>query len=170
MFLPRSATPPACRRYALPNALLRSLVCAVMNVRSLTSIVQGGYLDMSAFIAEQGFKTGKGGYQKVRPAAAFVRCAAVPTIRLTRSPRRCSHSAHSEFQTLSAISRGPTTRTLRTSNEANNCLTTVRAQTVLPVPQSAQSAPVSRLCRNSIARFCSSVSCSGVFKVCHGLS
>ena len=35
--------------------------------------LQGGYLDMSAFIAEQGFKTGKGGYQKARSAAAFVR-------------------------------------------------------------------------------------------------
>ena len=38
-------------------------------VRVLTLSTQGGYLDMSAFIAEQGFKTGKGGYQKVRSAA-----------------------------------------------------------------------------------------------------
>jgi hypothetical protein len=29
-------------------------------------VPQGGYLDMAAFIAEQGFKTGKGGYQKAR--------------------------------------------------------------------------------------------------------
>jgi len=30
-------------------------------------VPQGGYLDMTAFIAEQGFKTGKGGYQKEYP-------------------------------------------------------------------------------------------------------
>ena len=28
-------------------------------------VPQGGYLDMAAFIGEQGYKTGKGGYQKV---------------------------------------------------------------------------------------------------------
>jgi len=27
---------------------------------------QGGYMDISSFIAGQGFKTGKGGYQKAR--------------------------------------------------------------------------------------------------------
>lgn len=36
-------------------------------------VPQGGYLDMSAFIAEQGFKTGKGGYQKDYPPLYVLR-------------------------------------------------------------------------------------------------
>ena len=42
-------------------------LCAPGWLGMLKCGLQGGYLDMSAFIAEQGFKTGKGGYQKVRP-------------------------------------------------------------------------------------------------------
>lgn len=36
-------------------------------------VPQGGYLDMSAFIDEQGFKTGKGGYQKDYPPLYVLR-------------------------------------------------------------------------------------------------
>jgi len=44
--------------------------------------LQGGYLDMSAFIAEQGFKTGKGGYQKVRPTCRYLGCSLCLSYRL----------------------------------------------------------------------------------------
>ena len=63
--------PTQCNAAGVPQVRTGECVCAplfasafgVLNPASL----QGGYLDMSAFIAEQGFKTGKGGYQKVRP-------------------------------------------------------------------------------------------------------
>ena len=36
-------------------------------------VPQGGYLDMASFITDQGFKTGKGGYQKDYPPLYVVR-------------------------------------------------------------------------------------------------
>ena len=42
---------------------------------------------MTAFIAEQGFKTGKGGYQKVRAHA----CARVRATRVRVLTLRCPH-------------------------------------------------------------------------------
>jgi hypothetical protein len=46
---------------------------------------QGGYLDMSAFIAEQGYKTGKGGYQKVQLLSHTASIAPCPQVLPTNA-------------------------------------------------------------------------------------
>ncbi len=71
------------------HAAASAAVDALELPKSLTCLrcfktLQGGYLDMSAFIAEQGFKTGKGGYQKVRTRVTQ-RTADAPQI-LPRKP------------------------------------------------------------------------------------
>ena len=68
--------PTQCNAAGVPQVRTGECVCAALFASALQVLnpasLQGGYLDMSAFIAEQGFKTGKGGYQKVRPNRTIV--------------------------------------------------------------------------------------------------
>ena len=61
--------PTQCNAAGVPQVRTRECICAPLFASAgvlKSASLQGGYLDMSAFIAEQGFKTGKGGYQKAR--------------------------------------------------------------------------------------------------------
>lgn len=79
--LGRAAAPPP-----LPHPIAAdTLTTPPFPQCNTAGVPQGGYLDMTAYIADQGFKTGKGGYQKVRRR----RPSLLACLFVWRGPPRC---------------------------------------------------------------------------------